>query len=87
VTHTDPGLKRRAQPAKKGRTMNQKYIALRTWLARTLDGRRDAGQGTLEYVGAIVIAAVVVVAVMAAFKNLPIANAVTTAVNHILSGT
>jgi hypothetical protein len=46
----------------------------------------ERGQGTLEYVGAVVIAAAVVVLVAQAFAGIDVTGAVTTAVNHFLTG-
>jgi small-conductance mechanosensitive channel len=50
---------------------------------RTHRARQDAGQGTLEYVGAVVIAAIVVAAVAAAFKGIDVVGAVTGATSKI----
>lgn len=49
--------------------MTEKYIALRVRVAKAIEGRRDAGQGTLEYVGMIIVAAIVAVLVMTAIKG------------------
>jgi hypothetical protein len=65
--------------------MSEKFIALRVRVAQSLAGRRDAGQGTLEYVGMIIVAAIVVVAVITAFQGVNLGNVVTTQVNKITS--
>jgi hypothetical protein len=64
--------------------MNAKLIALTVRLMHAAKTREDRGQGTLEYVGAVVIAAVIVVAVAGAFGGIDIKGAVKTATDHIL---
>ena len=66
--------------------MSEKLVALRIRAAKWVESREDAGQGALEYVGMIAVAAVIVVAVAAALNPGNITAAVTTAVNHILTG-
>jgi hypothetical protein len=64
--------------------MTKRFITLRLHLTQALVRRSDAGQGTLEYVGMIIVAAVIAVAVMGALKGVDLGNAVTTAVNSVL---
>ena len=64
--------------------MTQKLIAVRIWLDKTVEGRRDAGQGTLEYVGMIIVAALVIVAVVGVLSPARFSSALTTAVNSVL---
>jgi hypothetical protein len=49
--------------------MTEKFISLRIRAVQAVEGRRDAGQGTLEYVGMIIVAAIVAVLVMTAIKG------------------
>lgn len=71
---------------KKGKTMTQKLIALRVRVQSAIDGRRDAGQGTLEYVGMIIIASLIVVVVATALDPAGIGTALTTAVTKFTTG-
>jgi hypothetical protein len=65
--------------------MTNKLIALRirATQSRFVAGR-DAGQGTLEYVGAILIAAIIIGLVIAGVNAASITTKVTAAVNKIL---
>lgn len=65
--------------------MTEKFISLRVRVTQAIEGRRDAGQGTLEYVGMIIIAALVIVAVAAVVSPATIGARVTTAVNSVLN--
>jgi hypothetical protein len=49
--------------------MTEKYIALRVRMAKHMERRGDAGQGTLEYLGMILVAAILIVAVAAFVKG------------------
>jgi hypothetical protein len=48
--------------------------------------KREGGQGTLEYIGMIVVAAILVVIVVAAVKDGKIKDALTTAITNITKG-
>jgi hypothetical protein len=48
--------------------MTEKLVALQIKVRKAAEAGREAGQGSLEYIGAIVIAAIVVVAVTAAIN-------------------
>ncbi len=64
--------------------MTEKLVALQIWIGRRAEARGDQGQGALEYVGAIVIAAAVVVAVAGAFNSTDIGQKVADAVTGVL---
>ncbi len=64
--------------------MTEKLVALQIWVSRRVEARGDQGQGALEYVGAIVIAAAVVVAVAGAFKSTDVGQKVADAVTSVL---
>ena len=63
--------------------MTEKFISLRIRATQAIEGRRDAGQGTLEYVGMIIVAALVAVAVMTALKTVNLGTFVTNAVKSV----
>jgi hypothetical protein len=68
--------------------MTGKLIALRTNALKTIEARKngDAGQGSLEYIGAILVAAAVVGVVIAAAGDLDVGEAFTNALEAITSG-
>ena len=51
-----------------------------------LTARRDAGQGTLEYVGMIIVAAILVTIVVTAVKSTDIAGSFQKAIDGIIKG-
>jgi len=51
-----------------------------------LVAKREAGQGTLEYVGMIIVAAILVTIVVTAVKGTGIAAAFDKAINDIIKG-
>lgn len=66
--------------------MNQLFVTLVVWHLTAVDklkARREAGQGTLEYIAMIAVAALVVVAVVGAFKGADIGGMVTAAINKV----
>jgi len=46
--------------------MTRMFVKTRIRLTKALEGRQEAGQGTLEYVGIVIIAAILILAVIAA---------------------
>lgn len=56
-----------------------------TMLAATTAPRDEKGQGTLEYVGIVVIAALLVTAIVGAVRGVNIATVVTTKLNEIIN--
>jgi hypothetical protein len=68
--------------------MTEKLIALRTRTVQQIQARvnGDAGQGSLEYIGAILVAAAVVALVLAAFGAIDLGGAVQDAVDAITGG-
>jgi hypothetical protein len=65
--------------------MTRSLIATRIRFMKAMEAR-EAGQGTLEYVGMIVAVAVIVVAVAAALKATNIQGHVTDAFNSVFGG-
>jgi hypothetical protein len=65
--------------------MTKRFITLRLHLTQALVRRGDAGQGTLEYVGMIIVAAIVAVAVMGVLKGVDLGGAVQKAVDSVLN--
>ena len=65
--------------------MTDKLIAFKINLAKTVEARRngDAGQGSLEYIGAILVAAAVVGVVIAAAGDLDLGTAFSDALDAI----
>ena len=51
-----------------------------------LVAKGEAGQGTLEYIGMIIVAAFLVVIVMTAIKNGGVAGKLATAIKEIIGG-
>jgi hypothetical protein len=76
-------LSRRAVPGQKGHHMTEKLVALRIRVVKSIEAARDSGQGSLEYIGAILVAAAVVVAVLKGFSTLDVTTAVSEAVKKI----
>ncbi len=68
--------------------MSTKLIALRTTIFQSIEARRsgDAGQGSLEYIGAILVAAAVVAVVIAAVAGIDVAGALQDAVTAVTGG-
>lgn len=64
--------------------MTEKLVALQVRLAKTLEDR-EAGQGTLEYVGMIAVAAIVAVAVLEMTDTVDLGGFFETQVNEIKS--
>jgi heme A synthase len=66
--------------------MNQLLVTLYVWhltAADKLKQRRDAGQGSLEYVAAIAVAAVIVTLIIGAVRGADVAGFVTEMINKI----
>ena len=64
--------------------MTKNLIALRIRVAKSIEGRIEAGQGTLEYVGMILVVAVIVAAVMTALSGFDFAGKVKTAIQKVI---
>ena len=67
--------------------MTMKLVALQIRVAKAVEGRKEAGQGSLEYIGAILVAAVIVGLVITAARGVNIGTAFSNAVNKVTSGT
>jgi len=64
--------------------MQKLLLTLFVWQLTAVDklkARREAGQGTLEYVGMIAVAAIIIVAVVAVAKSADIGSMLTAAIN------
>jgi hypothetical protein len=70
--------------------MSYRFIALKIRTQRALEqgisARRDAGQGALEYVGMILIAALVIGAVWTVMNGVDVGGAIQGAIDTILGG-
>lgn len=64
--------------------MTSKLVALQIRVAKGIEGRKDAGQGALEYSGMILVAALVAFGVWQALQNVDVQGMVSEAVNKIL---
>jgi hypothetical protein len=53
--------------------------------ADRIKARREAGQGTLEYVGMIAVAAIVIIAVIGALKQADLKHFISDAITNITS--
>jgi hypothetical protein len=68
--------------------MNNLLITLYVWhltAADKLKARREAGQGTLEYVGMIAVAAIIIVAVVGVAKSADLGSIFSAAVDKVKS--
>lgn len=65
--------------------MTRALVATRIRLANALEERLEKGQGTLEYVGMIALAAVLVAAVVGVFKGANLGSTVSKAIAKITS--
>lgn len=66
--------------------MNKIAFTLYFWQLTAIDKiktRREQGQGTLEYVGMIAVAALVIVLVVGALKDADLKSMVTTAIKSV----
>jgi hypothetical protein len=63
--------------------MSMKLVALRIRVEKAIEARREAGQGSLEYIGAILVAGTVVGLVLAAAGKIDIGTALTNAVKKV----
>lgn len=55
--------------------MTRMFVKAKIQLAKALE-EREAGQGTLEYLGVVIVAAVLVIAAIAAFNGLGLGDMV-----------
>jgi len=62
--------------------MTRMYVNTKIRLEKAFESR-DAGQGTLEYLGIVVIAALLITALILAFKNFDLGVKITTQLNKI----
>lgn len=70
--------------------MNQLLVTLYVWQLTAVDKlnkRREAGQGSLEYVAAIAIAAIIILAVVGAVKGAALGAWATGLINKIKEST
>ena len=68
--------------------MNQIALTLLVWQLTAVDkikARREAGQGTLEYVGMIAVAAVIIVAVIGVLRGADLGAWVGTFIDNVKS--
>jgi hypothetical protein len=68
--------------------MNNLLLTFYVWHLTAVDklkARREAGQGTLEYVGMIAVAAIIIVAVVAVAKSADLGSIFTAAVDKVKS--
>lgn len=66
--------------------MNQLIVTILAWHLTTADklkARRDAGQGTLEYVGMFAVAAIIVVALIGVASGFDFGSIVTAAITKV----
>jgi hypothetical protein len=66
--------------------MHKLVLTLLVWQVATADklkARREAGQGTLEYVGMIAVAAIIVVTLIAAASGFDFAGIITKAIDKV----
>lgn len=66
--------------------MTEKLVALRSRMIARAAARSDEGQGSLEYVGVLLVAALIVVAIVGAVQDADVAGRVGQAITDILSG-
>ena len=81
-TESDPARVTNA----KEELMQKLLLTLFVWQLTAVDKlktRREAGQGTLEYVGMIAVAAIIIVAVVAVAKSADIGSMLTAAINKV----
>lgn len=70
--------------------MNQLLVTLYVWQLTAgdkLKARREAGQGSLEYIAAIAVAAIIIVAVVGAVNNAALGAWATELINKIKTST
>lgn len=68
--------------------MEKLFVTLLVWQVTAVDrlkARREAGQGALEYVGMVAVAAIVAIALIVAAKNWELASLVDSAISKVKS--
>ncbi|GLY13851.1 hypothetical protein LWF15_02160 [Kineosporia rhizophila] len=65
--------------------MTRKLVSMQIWAAKRIEGARDRGQGTIEYVGMVIAAVVVVLAVATAIKAAGIDTTVGDKIKSVLN--
>ena len=66
--------------------MTEKLVALRIRVIKSIEAGRDSGQGSLEYIGAILVAAAVVLIVITAAKAVDVTAPFKAAVDAVTGG-
>lgn len=62
--------------------MLNRFVAARVRVLKAVESR-EVGQGALEYIGMVIVAAVLILAVISAFSNGGFRDAITTKVNSV----
>jgi hypothetical protein len=62
--------------------MTRMFVKTKIRLAKALEAR-EAGQGTLEYLGIVIVAAILVVALVGAFNTFDLGTKITTQLDKI----
>lgn len=64
--------------------MNAKLVTVRMALTDLVQDRREKGQGTLEYVAMVVVAAIIVLAVVTYLSGVDLGGILSAAVDNVL---
>lgn len=65
--------------------MTRMYVATKVRVLKAVEGRSDSGQGALEYVGVVMIAAVIIATLWAVSANFNLGTKFTEAWNKIFN--
>jgi hypothetical protein len=65
--------------------MTRMFVATKVRMMKAVEGREDAGQGALEYIGAILIAAILIGVIAGAVKGWDVGSKVTDAIDSIFT--
>lgn len=63
--------------------MTKRYLAMRVWISKRAETSREEGQGSIEYLGALLVAAALVALAVAAVSNIDIAEKVKSAADAV----
>ncbi len=66
--------------------MTRRFVNLQVWAAQRVQGGRERGQGTLEYVGMVVAVAVVIGAVVVAINQWDLAGKMGNIISQVFPG-